>query len=279
MKWILRIAGILIGAVLIVLLYGRCSTNNLIEGHRETVSEVGISSPTGGHLIDISELPPPVIRYFSFVFSGKTPPKVSVVNMAMEGEFRRPLMDSFAPMSATQTTATGQPALLFEGTTPVIAGVSARAFDFYAKGEMEMKARIASILTVVDEQGSDKLNQTSLQRWLLESPLYPTALLPGGVVHWEAIDDYHARAIVEHHGLTASLVAAFRPDGSLESFSAEPDGDLTTSYHGAGEYVLRENYQLVNEMMVPLTFSIERVAGNKHYPFWRGNIININYQP
>ncbi len=32
------------------------------------------------------------------------------------------------------------------------------------------------------------------------------------------------RAIVEHHGLTALFAAAFRSDGSQESFSSELDG-------------------------------------------------------
>lgn len=227
---------------------------------------------------NLATLPEPVQRYFQFVFRG-TPQQYRYVELKMEGVFRRPLMESFAPMAASQTAAITAPSLLFAGTTPIISGIWARAYDAFSDGKMTMKAKIMSTLTVVDERESPELNQISLRRWLLESPVYPTALLPGGPVRWEAIDAHRARAIVSAQGMSASLVATFRQDGSLERFDAEQDGDLTTSYHGSGEQVVRTDYRRVNGMMIPFSFSIARAAGGKVYPFWSGSIVDIAFYP
>ncbi len=196
--------------------------------------------------------------------------------MNLEGDFRRPLRESFAPTTATQVIAVNEPALIFAATTPIANILWARAYDAYVDGNMDMRAKIVSAITVVNEN-SASLNQTSLQRWLLESPLYPMALLPGGHVTWEAIDLNKAKAIVKFRGIQAELIATFREDGSLQQFQAAHDGDLTTPYHGAGEYVLREDYQQVQGIMIPHKFTIARYANHTLYPFWRGHIKSIRF--
>lgn len=195
----------------------------------------------------------------------------------MEGEFRRPLTEAFNPTEVEQTIAVGTPALLFAARSSMTGGIWARAYDHYAEGKMEMRAKIGSTLTVVNEPETPELNQTSLQRWLLESSFYPQALLPGGPVSWEAIDDSHARAVVEYYGSKASLVATFNDDGSLASFEAEADGDLTTPYHGSGEHVVRSDYKEVAGMMVPHSFTVSRAADGELYPFWRGEVTSISF--
>ena len=253
-------------------------TEREIEGHRVTVGRIARTFPPAS--VDpaaMQALPAPVRRYLEFAVPDATL-GYRVVNIAEEGDFRRPLTEDFARTTASQTIAVRTPALLFAATTPIVPGVWARAYDFFADGRMEMRAKIASTLTVVDESATDELNRTSLRRWLLESPLYPMALLPGGSVRWEAIDDTHARAIVSGFGLEAALVATFRPDGSLAGFDAEQDGDLTTSYHGSGEHVSRDDYSPVAGMMIPHAFMIARAAGGKTYPFWKGRITSIAFE-
>ena len=100
---------------------------------------------------DLPRLPEPVQRYFRFVFPGPAP-AYAVVRLSASGQFRRPLTQGFNATTAEQVIAAGVPALMFSATTPVLPGVWARAYDFYTNGEMEMKAKILSTLTVVDEK-------------------------------------------------------------------------------------------------------------------------------
>lgn len=271
--------GILAGLLVAFVAYSSMQTERDIAGLRAGIVEVGQASP--GQAYDpaaVDDLPEPVARYLDYVFGNQASPSSPThVEMTMSGEFRRPLTEGFAPTTAEQTTALGTPALMFSARTTMAPGLWARAYDAYSNGQMEMKAKVMSTLTVVDETETPELNQTSLQRWLLESPLYPSALLPGGPVRWEAIDDTSARAIVTADGYEASLVATFRSDGSLESFAAEHDGDLTTPYHGSGEHVLRTDYRLVDGMMIPHGFTISRAADGEIFPFWTGQIDTIDF--
>jgi len=272
--------GALFGALVIVIAYSSWRTESDIADLRAEIVEVASTDPAPAYdSATVGNLPDPVRRYFEFVFTEPTlvPTDLTHVELTMSGEFRRPLTEGFNPTTAEQTIAVGTPALMFSARTNMAPGLWARAYDAYRNGEMEMKAKILSTLTVVDETETPALNQTSLQRWLMESPMYPAALLPGGPVRWEAIDDTRARAVVTADGYEASLVATFRSDGSLESFDAEYDGDLTTPYHGSGEHAMRTDYRPIDGMMIPHGFTIARASGGETFPFWIGEIDTIRF--
>jgi hypothetical protein len=250
--------------------YSYFETESDISAHAETVNQIAIKNPSPDlQQSELADLPAPVQAYFKFTFPDGVP-SYRTVEFAMEGQFRRPLTDGFEPTTAEQTIAVGTPALVFSATTPILPLIWARAYDAYVDGKMDMKAKVLSTLTVMEEKETPELNKISLRRWLIESPVYPMALLPGGPVRWEAIDDHSARAIVTAHGQSASMVAKFRPDGSLEHFRAEEDGDLSTPYHGSGEYVLRSDYRNIENMMIPHQFTLARVSEGELYPSGRG---------
>lgn len=229
----------------------------------------------------LAALPPPVQRYLAFAFRGAAPPRFSHVELAMAGRFRRPRSEVFTPTRAEQTIAVRTPALVFAATTPLhpaLPMLTARAYDAYADGQMAMKAKLLAAIPVLDEAASPTLNQISLRRWLLESPLYPMALWPGGPVRWEALDAQRARAVVTLNGQSASLVATFADDdGRLLRFDAETDGDLDTPYHGSGEHVTRDGYAPVDGMMIPMRFVIARAAAGRLLPFWEGRVTRIRF--
>ena len=279
-RTLLLLAGLAAPVMVLALTIAVASTytEREIADHAATVAALAVKTPVAPVSPEaMAALPAPVQRYLAFAVPDLTVSN-RVVRLEAEGMFRRPRMDSFAPTTAEQTIATRQPALMFAATTPILSVLWARAYDFFAEGRMDMRAKIASTLTVVDESATEALNRTSLRRWLLESPLYPVALLPGGPVRWEAMDETHARAIVSGFGLEASLVATFRPDGSLERFDAQEDGDLSTPYHGSGEHVTRDDYRPVSGMMIPHRFTIARAAGGKLFPFWTGRITTIAFE-
>lgn len=226
---------------------------------------------------DYTALPKPVQRYFNFVFPGPVEP-YSVVVLSAQGAFRLPLKETFNPMQADQVIAITTPALMFSAKTDITPFFWATAYDFYAQGRMEMKAKILSTITVVDEKETQQLNQISLRRWLLESALYPQALLPSKHVTWQAIDQNRARVIVSANGLQSSLVASFNEKGEMTSMTAEKEGDLSTPYHGSGEYVSRSDYRQVGNQMIPHKFTIARMANKQIYPFWKGEIKTIKFE-
>lgn len=252
------------------------STAADVESFHRAVAQAGRRLPAASAGSDAwAGLPAPVQRYFRFTFGDAPTPALAYVEVEMAGRFRRPGRTEFAPTTARQTLAAGTPALMFDATTPVMPGVWARAYDAYIDGRMEMKAKLLSAVALVDEKSSPELDRISLRRWLLESPLYPTALLPGGPVRWEAVDAEHARAVVRRGGVSASMLARFAPDGRLLHFAAEEDGDLDMPYHGSGEFAARDDYRLVGGLRLPMRFQIARAAGGQRFPFWEGHVVRI----
>ena len=281
MNWLRRMGFALtaiIAGVSVFLIYAALSTRAEITGLENLVRRKAAAAPMPS-AAEMAELPYPVRRYFDFTFPDgiRSGPDYSLVEMEARGDFRRPLMTEFGDTTARQVVNIGRPDMAFSADTPIVGPLWAIAYDVYIDGTMTMRARVLSAFTVVEEDSSPLLDRISLRRWLLESPAFPMALLPGGPVTWETVDDKRARAVVRAFGIEASMVATFRADGSLERMDAEKDGDLTTPYHGSGEHTLRTDYKLVQGVRVPTGFVIARVAGGKIYPFWRGRINSIRF--
>jgi len=233
--------------------------------------------PTPEHM---QRLPLPVQRYFTFTFPNGFPETKQYAIYKMEGMFRRPLTQKFEPTLARQVASLSLPDMVFSATTPILGPIWATVYDRFMNGEMEMVAKLLSIFSVVHEDRNAHLNQISLRRWLLESPTFPIALLPGPVVSWHPIDDNHALAVAKAHGIKAELIATFGPNGELLSFDATQGGDLNTPYHGSGERVSRSDYQKIENMRIPMTFEISRIGKNGIvHPFWRGRIQDITFAP
>ncbi|MGI9612444.1 MAG: DUF6920 family protein [Acidimicrobiales bacterium] len=273
------VVALLVAGGVIVGMSHRASQSD-ITAHELRIKELATAAgPVPVDASAITELPEPVQRWIEFTFDDPAAADGAYVEFGIEGDFRRPLTDGFNPLTGSQTTAINEPALVFSGTTTVFPGLWALAYDAYADGGMEMKAKILSTITVVDETETPELNQTSLQRWLLMTPLYPTALLPGGQVSWEPVDAGRARASVEAHGSEASLLFTFADDGSISQIDAETDGDLTTSYHGAGEHLAVDDYRRLDGVMLPHDVVVARAADGVRFPFLDGVITGYTFHP
>ena len=264
------------GAVVVV--YGIRQTEAMIGGYVDQVLAVATQSeaariPDGD---DLSSLPPPVRRWIAFTFPEGVAGPRHTVRYRMQGDFRRPGSDEWESMTATQYIAAGAPAFVFAGTTWMAPGLWARAMDAYADGEMDMKARVLSAIAVVDETGDPDLNRISLQRYLLESPMAPSALLPSDRVRWESIDRRHARVVISADGLTAAYRVTFAENGAILQFDAEAGGSLDQPYHGAGEQAIRGDYREVGGVMLPMSFIIARVIDGDVQPFWRGRVVELD---
>ena len=84
-----------------------------------------------------------------------------------------------------------------------------RIFDAYAGGEGVLGANLFGAVPVARAGPNPRMNEAELQRYLSETPWYPTALLPAAGIAWDGIDDRRARATVEDGSVSASAVFHF----------------------------------------------------------------------
>ena len=270
-------AAILAGGFGVFVAASSAATEALIEGHIDAVLESArTGTPPAVDDSAMAALPAPVQRYFRFAFRGPPRP-LRGVRMRLAGTFRRPGSEAWTTGEAEQYVSVTEPAFVFAATFPLMPGVWARAMDAYAGGQMDMKVRLLSTITVVDAVDEPALNETSLMRYLIESPLFPTTLLPGGAVRWEPIDDDRARAVISRSGVEGRFIVTFAEDGSITRFDAEADGSLDQAFHGSGEHATRSDYREVDGVMIPMRFEIARVIGGEIRPFWRGEVTEIEF--
>lgn len=222
-------------------------------------------------------LPAPVQRWIAFTFPDDRALPRRLVHYEMQGRFRRPGAESFEPMTAAQAIAAGRTAFVFDATTWIIPGLWARAMDAYVDGEMDMKARVLSTITAVDEVGGRKLNRESVRRYLLESVMAPAALLPSARVRWEPIDLTSAWAVIRDQGIEARYRVEFDGRGAITRMVAPADGSLDQPYHGAGEVAERSAYRKVDSVMLPMRFTIARKIDGEVQPFWKGRVTRVAF--
>ena len=91
--------------------------------------------------------------------------------------------------------------------------------DLYHEGKGSMLIKLAGAIPVVNESDNYKINESSLHRFLLELPWYPTAALED-YISWEEIDANSARAIISYQGITVDAIFYFGDNSELERLEA-----------------------------------------------------------
>lgn len=225
-----------------------------------------------GTSVALDGLPPPVARYLAAVLPAEPAP-VRTVRVDWGGEFRQRPDGAWAPFTARQEFGLVPPAFVWDARIDMAPGISVRVRDSYRAGQAGMHARVAGLVPVVDQQGTPELAQSALARWLGEAVWFPAALLPGGAVTWEAVDDTTARTTVQDVDVQAIATFTFAPDGTITSMRAlrwrDVDGvPVLTPFEGRyGEYGWHGGVR------VPLRAEVAWELEEGRFAYWRGRVL------
>lgn len=215
-----------------------CSAEKKINRLLETDDSQAIKTYRYGILKD---LPQPVQRYFRYALTDSQP-FVTRVSIEHKGRFRNGPEKKWMDIRGEQTLTAGKPGFVWVGKTRMFT-----AHDSYISGHGNMAVFLLGSFRIVNEEGY-KVNQGELLRWLGESVWMPTNLLPNENIHWEAIDENHARLVYTGWKENLSYVVEFASNGRIVSMEC-------MRYKGQGSlhpWVGRlSNYQEQNGMMVP----------------------------
>ena len=195
----LTIAGIFI----IILIIGKINLS--IQFSKEVKELFAQSKNISGktfHQQQLSDLPEPVQRYFRYTLKDGQP-YISYARIKHDGQFKTGLNKNWINIKGEQYATTEKPGFIWKGTTSMFT-----ARDMYIADKGRLVVSLFSLFKVADAKG-EQYNQGELLRWLGESILYPTNLLPGERLRWVPIDSQSARLtfnyqwtfIVLHHQL------------------------------------------------------------------------------
>jgi hypothetical protein len=229
-------------------------------------------------LEQLAGLPKPVVRYFEFALTAGQP-LIQYARAKQTGEFRMGGLDTpWRPLTAIEHFSVDPPGFVWDASIRVAPLLTVRVRDSYVGGTGSMQARIASLVTVMDQWGRLELNSGALHRYLAEAVSFPTALLPGPGMAWEAIDDTTARAILTDAGSKVSMEFQFDESGAIvRAFTPERYREVEGQYIPTPWACSYRSYAQVKSMRVPIEAEVEWILPEGRLSIWRGRSVPVEY--
>ena len=183
-----------------------------LEGAAETPSSDIITEQTLAHL------PEPARRYLRHagVVGTKTP---RLVHLTQQGRIRSSAEAQWMTFEAVETYSTSPPAFLWRAYFPTQATPFVLGRDVYLEGKGGILMKMAALLPVADEQGSE-LDAAGLMRYLNEMSWFPAAFL-GANVEITGRDENSFAVRIADRGLVAEAVMFVDSEGRMTNFKAQ----------------------------------------------------------
>ena len=215
----------------------------------------------------LAALPAPIQRHIERALpAGQRP--IERGRLRQRGEFR--LGSAWHPLTATQWFTTRPPGFVWDATIDLAPLLPVRVLDAYQDGEGRLVARLRSTLPLAAVGPSPGLNEGELVRYLAEAVWYPTALLPGGGVTWESIDDSSARATLVDGEVSASVVFHVGPDDRIDRVTAQRYRQETDDVAPwVGTYDAYDSYEGIE---IPTQAAVAWRGADGDQPYWRATV-------
>ena len=238
---------------------------------RNEVQKLFSQSKTISHLkFDLQQLeglPEPVQRYFRYALRDGQP-YISYARIKHDGKFRLGADKKWMDISGEQYATTETPGFIWKGVTAMFT-----ARDMYIGGKGRLVAFILSVIKVADGTGKS-YDQGELLRWLGESVLYPTNLLPSERLQWTAIDDVTARLTFNYNTFSLYFLFTVNPEGEI----TQMETDRYMSEQKLEKWVIKaSNYAEINNVKVPLAFDVMWRLEKADFSYAKFNITTIEY--
>lgn len=162
----------------------------------------------------LAALPSPIQRWLKHAgVVGK--PVIQSAYLVQKGQMKlQPNQKSWAPAQVVQYVTTDLPGFLWKVQMKIAPFVNVAGRDKFQQGKAEMMIKIGSLFPVVNLKNNEKTNQSTMQRFLMELPWYPSAAI-SSYINWEEIDDNTAKATMNYQGITGSATFSFNQSGDF----------------------------------------------------------------
>ncbi|MCP8970127.1 DUF6920 family protein [Ectobacillus ponti] len=167
----------------------------------------------------LQELPAPVQRWLQAIgLVGRR--SIRSVHLRQHGWMKlKPEQKKWTEAVAEQYTTTAVPAFLWQARMKFLPFLHVSGRDLFQGGHGSMIIQLASLLPVARVSHNAKVDQSSLQRYLMELPWYPSAALQPYIT-WEGIDHTSAKATMTYNDVSGSATFLFSEAGELQEIHA-----------------------------------------------------------
>ncbi|WP_462413312.1 DUF6920 family protein [Neobacillus sp. Marseille-QA0830] len=188
----------------------------------------------------------------------------------------KPDQKKWAPAIAEQYVTTYSPGFLWKVHMKILPIIQVAGRDKYMDGKAEMLIKIGGLLPLVDIAGSEKVTQSTLQRFLLEMPWYPTAAL-NPYISWEDIDKKTAKATLDYKGVSGSATFYFDDSGNFVKASARrfKESDDTSGPIKCIGQAIESN--TIDGVKIPTKLTVTWMMENGPFTWYKVEIIKGKY--
>lgn len=219
------------------------------------------------HTQQLFGLPEPVQRYFKYILKdGQS--YINDVKITHKGLFKTGLDKKWVPITGEQYATTQHPGFIWKGVTSFFT-----ARDMYIADKGRLIVLLLSLFKVVDAKG-ESYDQGELLRWLGESVMYPTNLLPSDRLEWKAVDLNTAKLRFNHNKLELFFDVTFNELGEIVQMETKRYMDNTK----LETWLIKcADYKEMNSIKVPTTFEVLWRLKEGDFSYAKFNIKEIFY--
>jgi hypothetical protein len=224
----------------------------------------------------IQPLPTPVQKWITNIgLIGKE--TIQTVYLQQKGTMKlKPEQKKWTEAIAEQYVTTNQPAFIWKVKMNMFPFLNVFGRDHYMDGKSQMLIKIASLIPVVNVSKNEKVNQSTLQRYLMELPWYPTSAL-SPYIKWEYLNESSAKATMTYKGVSGTATFHFTQNGDLEKISAYryKDSDaLSVPIECLGE-VIETTY--IDGIKIPTKLNVSWMLETGKFTWYRIKISNVTF--
>lgn len=264
--------------LLVFIIINSYMMNRMVENEIEELisaaNNIGVRTYS---IKDIENLPIPVQRYFRYVLK-EGQEYIRFVRMKAEGQFRRPGQKEWTEMKTSQYFISKPPGMIFDAVMkqgPVWFDIR----DKYWKSKGGMFVNMLSGINVLKEGDIKELNETTFLRWIGETVMFPTSLLPCEYIKWKPMDMSSAELEVTDGNNTGTYKFYFNDRDEIVKYESDNRYDkIDGKFQKVGSVAVRSDYKELNGIKVPTKFLITRILPDgTNEEFWKGEVTDIAY--
>lgn len=228
-KWLLIVLGGLALICVLAALVGLWRFGADSQRARDRLSQ--LATPPQADAARLARLPPMVRRYLQLALPYPMPP-LRLAHVEMSGSLRSRSGASWHKFTAQQVWSLSPPGFVWTAQVRPFPLVRLEVRDMLRNRRGSLIAMLYGWVPLAQADGPPELGLGDLQRWLAEAVIFPSALLPGPHLKWEAAGDNSAWALLTGPGLELGGVFVFGRDGLPQRFETPgrprqmPDGSF-----------------------------------------------------
>jgi len=239
--------GIIAALIIVIYLFGRA--NLAMRFYRQVNALFAGSKYLMGQHYEHEQLhglPGCVQGYFRQVLRPGQP-YISYARLLHKGQFKTGLHSKWVSIHGEQYVATETPGFIWKGDTSMFT-----ARDMYIQNKGRLIVTLFSIYNIEDATGG-QYDEGELLRWLAESVLYPTNLLPSARLQWLAVSNLSAKIIFTYAPISAELLVTFNEKNEIIQMQAQ----RFMGKEKKETWVINlSNYKEINDVLIPTDFEV-----------------------